>query len=261
MPGQVAIYSYTTNLMKKRNEDYLLGFHSIIEAINAGKTIDKVLIKKGLRGELFQECFRLIRHNNIPFQYVPSEKLNRISRTNHQGVIALVSAVDYFELTHLLPEVYEAGKEPFFLILDGITDIRNFGAIARSAESAGVDAIVLGTKNAASVNAEAVKISAGALTRIPVCRVTNIQESIKYLQESGLKIVGASEKTSEIYFTCKLTGPLGLVMGGEDKGLSDGSLKQVDTLVKIPMLGNISSLNVSVAAGILLFEVVRQRLK
>lgn len=245
--------------MRKRNDENLFGFHPIVEAIKAQKTIEKVFIKKGLRGELFQECFRLIREKNIPFQYVPIEKLNRITNTNHQGIIAFVSAIDYHDIEDIMPQIYEAGKDPFLLVLDGITDVRNFGAIARSAESAGVDAIIIGTKNSATINADAIKTSAGALNRIPVCRVISISETIKFLQNSGVKLFGASEKASDFYYSTDFNVPSAIVVGAEDKGLSPSSLKHIDSLIKIPMLGHIASLNVSVATGILLFEAVRQR--
>jgi 23S rRNA (guanosine2251-2'-O)-methyltransferase len=245
--------------MKKKSNDILFGFHSILEAIKANKTIDKVLIKKGLIGDQFQECFHVIRQSNIPFQYVPVEKLNRMTGANHQGIVAQVSAIEYQDYADILPMIYESGRDPFFLILDGITDVRNFGAMARSAESAGVDAIIIGTKNSATVNADAINTSAGALNRLPVCRVTSIQDTIKYLHNSGIKVFGASEKASSNYFSEDLSGPMAIIMGAEDIGLSINSLKHVDTLIKIPMLGSISSLNVSVATGIILYEVVRQR--
>lgn len=246
--------------MKKKNDDILFGFHSVIEAIKANKTFEKVFIKKDLRGDLFQECFKLIRQANIPFQYVPIQKLDRITRANHQGIIAVVSSIEYHDLSILLPGIYEEGKDPLILILDGITDIRNFGAIARSAESAGVDAIVIGKKGSAIINADAIKTSAGALNRIPVCRVDSISDTIKFLRESGITIIGASEKAENYYYSSDLNSPLAVVMGSEDTGLSSSSIKHVDTLVKIPMMGKLSSLNVSVATGVILFEVVRQRI-
>ena len=243
----------------KKNNDIIIGFHPVIEAVKANKTIDKILIKKGLRGDLFQECFALIRKFDIPFQYVPQEKLNRITRANHQGIIAQISAIEYQNIEQVLPIVYESGKDPFLLILDGITDVRNFGAIARSAEAAGVDAIIIGTKNAATINADAVKTSAGALTKITVCRTKSISDTLKFLQQSGLMLAGATEKSNELYFQTDLTGPLAIIMGAEDKGLSENTLKQADALIKIPMIGTINSLNVSVACGIILFDTVRQR--
>ena len=246
--------------MKKKNNDILFGFHPVIEAIKSNKTVDKVFIKKGLRGDLYHECFSLIRQYDVPFQYVPQEKLNRITRANHQGIIAYISAVEYQSVEQVLPLIYESGKDPFFLVLDGITDVRNFGAIARSAEAAGVDAIVIGTKNAATINADAIKTSAGALNKITICRSKSISDTLKYLQQSGLKIAGATEKSNDVYYKIDLTGPLAIAMGAEDKGLSESTLKQSDVLIKIPMLGTINSLNVSVACGIILYDVIRQRI-
>ncbi len=246
--------------MAKKDSNIIFGFHSITEAIKANKTIDKVLIKKNLKSNLFQECFSLIRQYGIPFQYVPQEKLNRITRANHQGIIALVSAVEYQDIEQLLPMIYEEGKEPFILILDGITDVRNFGAIARTAVSAGVDAIITSKKNSALINSDAIKTSSGALNTLPVCRVNNLSETISFLQQSGLTIYGASEKSESYYFSNPIQSPVGIVMGAEDKGLSPEVLKKVDYLVKIPMIGNMDSLNVSVACGILLYEVVRLKI-
>lgn len=245
--------------MKKKNDNLLIGFHSITEAIKANKTFEKVFIKKGLRGDLFQECFRLIRQADIPFQYVPIQKLDRITRANHQGIIAVISGIEYQDISNILPGIYEAGKDPFLLLLDGITDIRNFGAIARSAESAGIDAIIIGKKGSAIINEDAIKTSAGALNRIPVCRVNSLGETIDFLSKSGVAIFGASEKASDSYYEANFNGPCAIVMGAEDKGLSPESLKTVDQLLKIPMMGNVSSLNVSVATGIILFEALRQK--
>lgn len=243
----------------KKNDDILIGFHSIMEAIKANKNFEKVFIKKGLRGDLFQECFHLIRKADIPFQYVPIQKLDRITRANHQGVIAMVSAIEYQDISNILPGIYEAGRDPFLLILDGITDIRNFGAIARSAEAAGIDAIIIGKKGSAIINADAIKTSAGALTRIPVCRVNSIGETIDFLSKSGVQTFGASEKAQDFYYKVEYSGPTAIVMGAEDKGLSQEALKTIDSLVKIPMMGHVGSLNVSVATGIVLFEAVRQK--
>ncbi len=246
--------------MKKHSDDLLIGFHSVIEAIRANKTIDKILIKKGLTGDLFQECLQLIRTQKLNFQYVPIEKLNRITRTNHQGIIAFSTSITYYDITNLLPSVYEEGRDPFILLLDGITDVRNFGAIARTAEAAGVDAIVIAARKSVSVSADAIKTSAGALTRIPVCKVESIPETIRFLQQSGIKVYGATEKAELNYFEQTYSGPAAIVMGSEDTGISEAVLKRTDALVKIPMMGEIASLNVSVATGVLLFEVLKQRL-
>lgn len=246
--------------MKQQSlKDLVIGLHPVIEAINSGQNFVKVLFKTGLRGEGFQECFSLVRKFNIPFQYVPMEKLNGITRANHQGVIAIISPIPYQDISHILPAIYENGKEPFLLLLDGITDIRNFGAIARSAEAAGVDAIIIGSKKAAMINSDAVKTSAGALNRIPVCREENIERAIRFLKDSGIEVFGATEKAVTSCFDAHYNGPTALVLGAEDTGLSEGVLKEVHSLIKIPMIGSISSLNVSVACGIILFDMVRKK--
>ncbi|MBN2486672.1 MAG: 23S rRNA (guanosine(2251)-2'-O)-methyltransferase RlmB [Bacteroidales bacterium] len=238
----------------------VIGLHPVMEAINSGQNFIKVFFKSGLKGELFQECFSLVRQNSIPFQYVPVEKLNGFTQANHQGVIALISAIPYHDISQVLPTLYESGKEPFLLVLDGITDIRNFGAIARSAEAAGVDAIVIGSKKAAMVNTDAIKTSSGALNRIPVCRVDNIDKTVQFLKDSGISVVGATEKAQASVFDTSFDGPVALVMGAEDTGLSEAVLREADTLIKIPMAGQIASLNVSVACGIILFDILRKKM-
>jgi 23S rRNA (guanosine2251-2'-O)-methyltransferase len=240
-------------------KELVIGLHPVIEAINSGQNFIKVFFKSDLKGELFQECFALVRKNKIPFQYVPIEKLNGITNANHQGVVAQISPIPYHDIGQLLPGIFESGKEPFLLVLDGITDIRNFGAIARSAEAAGVDAIIIGTKKAAMINSDALKTSAGALNRIPVCREENIDKTIRFLKDSGIAVYGATEKAEASCFETDYNGPVALVMGAEDEGLSAFILKEADKLVKIPMMGTIASLNVSVACGIILFDIVRKR--
>ena len=242
------------------SEDYIYGIRAVIEAVNAGREIDKVLIKKDLGSELGIELIDLLKANRVPFQKVPIEKLNRITRKNHQGAIALLYAVTYHNLEHIVPYLYEEGRLPFILILDGITDVRNFGAIARTAECAGVDAIVIPEAGSVSVGADAVKTSAGALLRIPVCRVHNLAQAVTYLQENGYNLVAVSEKATQNYTEADYTTPTALIMGAEDKGISPYIFKACSTKVAIPMFGDIGSLNVSVAAGIMMYEVVRQRL-
>lgn len=240
--------------------DFIFGIRAVIEAIEAGKSIDKVLIKKDLNGELAKELFSKIKEYDIVTQRVPIEKLNRITMKNHQGVIALLSPVSYFRLEHIVPTLYEEGIVPLIILLDGITDTRNFGAIARTAECAGVNTIVIPERNSVSVNADAVKTSAGALLHIPVCRESKIVDSVKYLKECGFNIVGATEKGNELYTDADFTVPTAIVMGAEDKGISDEVLRLCDNLSAIPLIGSIGSLNVSVAAGIIMYEAVRQRL-
>ncbi len=240
--------------------DFLFGIRSVIEAIHSGKEIEKVLVKKGLQGELFEELIETMKEANISWQTVPVERINRATRKNHQGVIAFVAAITYQDMENCLIDVFEQGKTPLVLVLDGITDIRNMGAIARSAECAGVDMIVIPEKGGAPINADAVKTSAGALEHIPVCREKNLFKSIDYLKKSGLQIVAASEKASEDYTKVDFTGPTAIVMGAEDKGVSSQILKICDAGACIPIKGAIGSLNVSVATGVLVYEVVRQRL-
>ncbi|HKJ41034.1 MAG TPA: 23S rRNA (guanosine(2251)-2'-O)-methyltransferase RlmB [Sunxiuqinia sp.] len=244
----------------KKTEDFIFGIRAVIEAIDSGKEIDKILIKKGLGGELFKELFEKIRELQLPFQYVPLEKINRITRKNHQGVLAFVSPVTFYELENFLPSVFEAGNNPLVLVLDHVTDVRNFGAIVRTSECAGVHAILIPERGAARINADAVKTSAGALYTVPICRTKDLKKSIQYLKDSGLKIVAATEKSNNNYTQTDLTGPVAIVMGSEEKGIEKSILNLADAQVQIPILGKIESLNVSVAAGLLVYEVVRQRL-
>lgn len=242
-----------------KTNDYIFGLRAVIEAIKAGKDIDKVLIKKDISGDLVAELFQVIKEYGVVSQRVPVERINRITQKNHQGVVAFLSPVAYHNLDDLIPSLFEAGKLPFVVALDGITDVRNFGAIARTCECSGVDAIIIPENNSVSVNADAVKTSAGALLHIPVVRVKNLNKAIKQLKESGLMIVGATEKGSKNYTTFDYTVPTAIVMGAEDTGISNENLRECDYLAAIPMFGQINSLNVSVAAGILIYEVVRQR--
>ncbi len=240
--------------------DTIFGLHAIIEAIEAGKTIDKLLLKKDLSGELARTLINLARERGIMVQRVPIEKLNRITRKNHQGAIAMLAAINYYKVEQVLPAVYDEGMNPFFVILDGVTDVRNFGAIARTCDCAGVSAIVIPEKGSVSVNGDAVKTSAGALNYLPVCREHSLKAAIEYLRQSGCTIIGTSDKNSVNYTQQNYTGPVALVLGSEGKGISNEIMRLCDAFVKIPEFGNISSLNVSVAGGIMMYEVVRQRL-
>ncbi|MFC2117341.1 23S rRNA (guanosine(2251)-2'-O)-methyltransferase RlmB [Bacteroidota bacterium] len=239
--------------------DYIFGIRTCTEAIISGKEIDKVLIKKGLSGPLFQELFKLINKESIPFQFVPAEKLNRISKKNHQGVITFISPITYYKIEQLIPSIFENGENPLFLILDGITDIRNFGAVARTALCANVHGIIIPDRGSAQINADAIKTSAGALLEIPVCRSANLGNTIKYLQQSGIKIIAATEKANEIYYNVEMCGPTAIIFGSEEKGIFEGNLKLCDKQVRIPVSEKIGSLNISVAAGIMVFEAIRQR--
>lgn len=240
--------------------DYIFGIRAVIEAIEAGKEIDKILIKKDLNGELANELFELIKSHRLYAKRVPIEKLNKITRKNHQGVIAIMSAVTYHSLEHLVPQLYEDGVLPFMVVLDGITDVRNFGAIARTCECAGADAVVIPMHNSVSVSGDAMKTSAGALHHLPVCRERSLVGAIRFLKDNGYQIVAASEKANINYTQADYLTPVAIVMGAEDTGISEEVLKLCDTFVSIPQFGHIGSLNVSVAAGVMMYEVVRQRL-
>jgi 23S rRNA (guanosine2251-2'-O)-methyltransferase len=248
------------NRRPDNDENLIFGTRAVIEAVNAGKEIDKIIIQKGLSNQLYSELRKAIKDLEIPIQIVPPEKINRITGKNHQGVLAFLAQITYYETEDLLSQVFEKGKVPLVLILDRVTDVRNFGAIARSADCAGVDFIVIPSRGAAQINADAVKTSAGALNRMPVCREDNLKNIIEYLKESGLQIIACHEKTDSYHFNADLTKPTAIIMGSEENGISNEYLKRSDMQVKIPMVGNIASLNVSVATGIILFEAVKQRL-
>ena len=241
------------------NNDYIYGVRAVIEAIELGKPIDKILLKSGMKGDTSSEIIKLAKANKIPLKFVPLEKLNRITRKNHQGVICFISPIEYSDIEEIVQMTFEQGKTPFVLILDGVTDVRNFGAIARTAECAGVNAIIIKAKGSVSINSDAVKTSAGALFKIPVCRVDNLVTTVKYLKNSGLNIVSASEKGSVFYYEHDFTAPCAIIMGDEGRGISLEMLKISDKVVKIPILGKIESLNVANAASIIMYDVVRQR--
>ena len=244
--------------MLDKNE-YIYGLRAVIEAIEAGKDIDKVFVRKDLSGDLAREFFETARRYGIVLQRVPAERIDRITRKNHQGVVAFISSVTYQKTEDLVPFLFEEGKNPIFVMLDGITDVRNFGAIARTCECAAVDAVIIPARGSVSVNADAMKTSAGALHTLPVCREQSLKSTLQYLKDSGFRIVAATEKGDYDYTKGDYTGPMCIIMGAEDTGVSYENLALCDEWVKIPMLGSIESLNVSVAAGILIYEAVKQR--
>lgn len=246
--------------MENNEEHLIFGIRAVIEALHAGKEIDKILLQKGLSNELFNELRRAMAGSEIPYQFVPAEKLKRVSTKNHQGVIAYLCNISYYKTEDLLSSVFEKGKVPLVLMLDRVTDVRNFGAIARSAECAGVDMIIIPSRGAAQINGDAIKTSAGALHRIPVCREDNLKNTIEFLKESGLQIIACHEKTAQLIYHVDFKLPTVIIMGSEENGISGEYLKRCNHAVKIPMPGNISSLNVSVASGIVLFEAVKQRM-
>ena len=244
--------------MFEKNE-MIFGARAVIEAIQAGKEIDKVLIKKDIQSDLSKELLAALKDTFIPVQRVPVERINRITKKNHQGVIAFISPITYQRTEDIVPFLFEQGKNPLLIMLDGLTDVRNFGAIARTCECAGVDAIIIPNKYSVSVNADAIKTSAGALHTLPVCREANLRNTIKFLKDSGFKIIAATEKGDYDYTKADYEGPTCIIMGAEDTGVSYDNLALCDEWVKIPMLGTIESLNVSVAAGVLIYEAIKQR--
>lgn len=239
--------------------EMIFGVRAVIEAIQAGKEIDKILVKRDIQSDLSKELFTALKDTLIPVQHVPVERINRVTRKNHQGVIAFVSSVAYQRTEDLVPFLFEQGKNPFFIMLDGVTDVRNFGAIARTCECAGVDAIIIPAKGSATANADAMKTSSGALHTLPVCREQSLRDTIRFLKDSGFRIMAATEKSELVYTKGDYTGPICLVLGAEDTGVSYDNLSLCDDRLKIPVLGSIQSLNVSVAAGILMYEAVKQR--
>ena len=240
-------------------ENLVFGIRPVVEAIEAGKQIEKLYIRKGAEGQLMTELRDLCLRHRIRTQEVPVEKLNRLTRGNHQGVVAQISPIGYVELNDILERVPE-DETPLIVLFDGVTDVRNFGAIARSAECAGAHGLIVPLKNAAPVNSEAIRSSAGALTAIPVCRVGSIRNTLKALQAEGYQVVGATEKSRKLLYDADLRRPTAIVMGAEDKGISREVLKLCDEQLAIPLVGKTESLNVSAAAAVMLFEVVRQRI-
>jgi len=243
-----------------QKETKIFGIRAIIEAIKSGKTIDKVFVQKGLKGELFLELETLLRKEGINTSYVPVEKLNRLTKNNHQGVVAQISPIEFYNLDNLVLNVIESGKTPLFLLLDQINDVRNFGAIIRTAECTGVNGIIIQKKGGAPVNGDTIKTSAGAVFNVPICKVDHIKDAMFHLQASGIKVIAATEKTDNTLYDVSFTEPCALIMGSEGKGVSPSILKLADDKAKLPMYGSIGSLNVSVACGAFLYEVVRQRL-
>jgi 23S rRNA (guanosine2251-2'-O)-methyltransferase len=256
-----------TNSFNRRRESdrhesnqMVFGIRAVIEAIKSGKEIENLYIQRGLTGGIILELKSLLRERELSFQQVPVEKLNRLTPKNHQGAVAFISPIIYERIEDIIPAIYERGEVPFILVLDGITDVRNFGAIARTAECTGVHALVVPFKGSAQVNPDAIKTSAGALYKIPVCRHDNLFRTAKFLQESGLQLIACTEKTDNDLYQPDYTVPTAVIMGSEEKGISSEIIRISDHLARIPMFGEIESLNVSVSAGVILYEAVRQKI-
>lgn len=244
---------------RPKEKEMIFGIRAVIEAIDAGKVLDKVLLRRDMSSAIGRELLLKLQGTSTPVQKVPVEKLNQFTDKNHQGVIAFLSPIEFYPLENVVQSLYDEGKVPFLVVLDGITDVRNFGAIARTCVCAGVNALVIGARGGAAINGDAIKASAGALHTLPVCKVENMQNALRYLRDSGLAIVAATEHTDKNYTEADMTVPLAIVMGNEEKGIYEENLKLCNEKVRIPMTGTIESLNVSVAAGIFIYEAVRQR--
>ncbi len=242
-----------------KNKEAIFGIKPIIEVIKSGKTIDKLFIQKGLHNESFAILWKLVRENRINYKHVPVEKMNRLTKKNHQGVFAFISPIDFYNIEDVIPNLYEEGKSPLILVLDRITDVRNFGAITRTAECSNVDCIIVPEQNSAAINSDAMKTSSGALNNIKICRTWNLKMTLQMLKDSGIQIVSCTEKTNNKIYSVNYQIPTAIILGSEENGISSEFLKLSDEKVKIPILGNIESLNVSVACGVILYEIVRQR--
>jgi 23S rRNA (guanosine2251-2'-O)-methyltransferase len=240
-------------------KEMIYGTRAVMEAIRAGRDIENILIQKDVRNDLINDLIDQARKQDVPFSFVPEQKLTGLTGKNHQGVIAQISSVHFESLENIVHKVFSEGRDPFLLILDRVTDVRNFGAMVRTAETAGIHAIVIPEKGSAPISADAMKTSAGALNFVPVCRTKNLKQTLRELKNSGIKLVACTERGAEVLYKIDLSGPLGLIMGSEEDGISPEILREADDLAKIPMTGQIHSLNVSVAAGIALYEAVRQK--
>lgn len=246
--------------MNDKKDDFIFGLRPVIEAIEADKTIDKIFLQNGLQGPIYAELKSLLAKYKIRPNYVPVEKLNRFTRKNHQGVVAFISDIPFESIEQVLPQIFEEGKTPFLLILDRLTDVRNFGAIARTAECVGIDAIILPEKGSAPINSDAIKTSAGALYNIKICKEKNLAHTVDFLQQSGVKVFAATEKAQNLIYDADFTEPCAIVMGNEETGISKEVLHHADEKIKLPIVGKTQSLNVSVACGAILYEAVRQKL-
>ncbi|MCC6840540.1 MAG: 23S rRNA (guanosine(2251)-2'-O)-methyltransferase RlmB [Flavobacteriales bacterium] len=246
-----------SNKMKK--DELICGVHPVMEALRSDLHVEKLLVRRDAGGKGIQELKNLARELGVPWQPVPLEKLDRLTTTEHQGVVAFISQVPVQDLDGVIAQAYDRGEDPLLVALDGVTDVRNVGAIARSAECFGAHGLVVPKAGTARLGSDAVKSSAGALLRKPVCRTDQLPLALERAREHGLRIIAVSEKAEQMIGTCDLTGPLVLVMGAEDTGISEAILRKADALVRIPMAGTLGSLNVSVATGVALFEALRQR--
>lgn len=237
----------------------IFGTRAVMEAVRSGREIEKIYVQAGLSNDLIKELISEAKHRGVPYSFIPQQKLNHLGSKNHQGVVCILASIQYSKLEDIIDKCYSEGKEPFLLVLDRITDVRNFGAIARTAECAGIDAIIIPEKGNAPITADAIKASSGALNHLPVCRATDMKKLVKQLQENGIKVIACTEKTNADIYSADFKSPVAIIMGSEEDGISPELLKAADQTVKIPLRGKVGSLNVSVAAGIAIYEAIRQK--
>jgi 23S rRNA (guanosine2251-2'-O)-methyltransferase len=247
-------------VLTKDSSDMVFGIRPVLEAVRSGKTFDKLFVQKTLSGDLSKEFLSELKNGGVIITKVPIEKLNRLTRKNHQGVVGFISPIEFASIDNIIDESFGKGKDPFVLVLDRITDVRNFGAIIRTAECAGVDAIVVPSRGAAQISSDAMKTSAGALNHMAICRTNNLEALLKSMKDMGINVVACTEKTSDPVWEAELNQPLAIIMGSEENGISPELLKISNQRAKIPIQGNVESLNVSTAAGIIIYEALRQRL-
>lgn len=243
----------------EQKSDLVFGIHPILEGLNSDKTFDKILVLNTLRTPQAKEIMNLAREKGVSINKVPQQKLDRITKKNHQGIIGFIAPIEFQDIEHILPELFATGKSPFLLILDRVSDVRNFGAIVRTAECAGIDAIIIPKKGAAQINGETIKTSTGAIFNIPICKVPGIDSIIPFLKNSGIHLVACTEKTEVNYTEVDYTIPIAIIMGGEESGIALSNITKSDSIARLPLLGKTASLNVSVAAGIIMYEAVKQR--
>jgi len=255
--AQVANKFSSKKLMEKTQT--IFGTRAVMEAIRSGREIEKIYVQAGLSNDLIKELISEAKERKVPYSFIPVQKLNHLGSKNHQGVVCILAAIQYQKVEDIVDKCYSEGKDPFLLVLDRITDVRNFGAIARTAECAGVDAIIIPEKGSAPIGPDSIKTSSGALNHLPVCRATDMKKLVKQLQDNGIKVIACTEKTNSDIYSADFKSPVAIIMGSEEDGISPELLKAADQLVKIPLKGKVGSLNVSVAAGIAIYEAIRQK--
>lgn len=239
----------------------IFGTRAVMEAIRSGREIEKIFIQAGLNNDLIKELINEAKQRSVPYSFIPQQKLNHLGSKNHQGVVCLLATIQYSKIEDIIDQAYSDGREPFLLVLDRVTDVRNFGAIARTAECAGVDAIIIPEKGNAPITPDAIKTSSGALNHLPVCRATDLKKLVKQLKDNGIRVVACTEKTNTDIYKADFNSPLAIILGSEEDGISPELLKAADMLVRIPLKGKVGSLNVSVAAGVAMYEAIRQKIK